>query len=113
MKYRKKPIVVDADENITNEDIVLDTGHGMAVARPGDFIITDIEGVRYPCKREVFLATYELVLKAEDSTGEDMVCVTGTVYPYPTLYNIPGAKPLDYEAIWEFQRSMKWKPTDE
>lgn len=94
MKYRKKPVVIDAEEYRPGlEDgfgylprgsagvaIVCDgTGalampdperHGEIVPiimtlegahriMPGDFIITGVKGERYPCKPDIFAATYD------------------------------------------------------
>ena len=95
MKYRKKPVVVNAvqmpDEetwdnyraghtvDVTKllavvdffpEDYVfqeLDAGlviktlEGDHLARPGDWIIKGVKGEFYPCKPDIFAATYEEV----------------------------------------------------
>lgn len=60
MKYRKKPIVIEAEGPITEpQDIV--TLEGTMRADIGDFIITGVQGERYPCKPDIFLATYDCV----------------------------------------------------
>lgn len=75
MKYRKKPIIVDAEEwcwgkNITGviwgmdnlgKHAWIETLEGKMMVRESDYIITGIEGERYPCKKSVFEATYEKV----------------------------------------------------
>lgn len=58
-KFRKKPIVVDAVLCIEREEIA--TLEGVMVANPGDWIITGVKGERYPCKPDIFAATYEAV----------------------------------------------------
>lgn len=81
MKYRKKPVVIDAiqyigtDENkielyhfmgrLTyyvdeNEDLVIKTLEGNMRANVGDYIIKGIHGEFYPCKPGIFEETYEL-----------------------------------------------------
>ena len=82
-KYRKKPVVIEAehftDENkdrcfnfITcNKAAVFDkSGHlyieihtleGVMVASIGDYIIKGVSGEFYPCKPDIFAATYEPV----------------------------------------------------
>lgn len=85
-KYRKKPIVIEAiqfdgsaqmaielnhkhdDELIVDPDtsaflggIVIHTLEGSMVASKGDWIITGVQGERYPCKPEIFAETYEKV----------------------------------------------------
>lgn len=90
MKYRKKPVIIDAmqfgpigvlrriaDEiehwarisfppgHIktveTDHGIVLeiDTLEGVMRAQVGDYIIRGVKGEFYPCKPEIFAATYE------------------------------------------------------
>lgn len=86
MKYRKKPVVIDAvqwtgdnlDDILTfcagdatyelmargNSELVIATledGNGTAqhVASRGDWIIKGVKGEFYPCKPEIFDATYE------------------------------------------------------
>lgn len=88
MKYRKKPVVIEAkqltadsfeevalfigDKNIygTNESecsIEIVTLEGNHYAKKGDFIIKGIAGEFYPCKQDIFAATYELVEKNKDT----------------------------------------------
>lgn len=47
-KYRKKPIVVEAQR--TDETVVIHTLEGDMTASPGDYIITGVKGEKYPCK---------------------------------------------------------------
>jgi hypothetical protein len=58
MKYRKKPVVIEAVEHI-GDPLPIETLEGTLIAQPGDFIITGIQGERYPCKPDIFWATYE------------------------------------------------------
>ena len=91
MKYRKKPVVVNAIQLLPSEiqnageldkifkflnmpsatvetpggglvDAVnIPTLEGVMTAYPGDWIIRGIEGELYPCKPDIFEATYEKV----------------------------------------------------
>lgn len=84
MKYRKKPVVIEArqlgqnyDENcfivewcngiaVDEEDngnhlIAIDTLEGRMYGDPGDWIIKGVKGEFYPCKPDIFEATYEVV----------------------------------------------------
>lgn len=82
MKYRKKPIVIDAIKwdgtnvlvwidqfpesrhflQIENaQEITIKTLEGNMTARQGDYIIRGIKGELYPCKADIFEATYEKV----------------------------------------------------
>jgi hypothetical protein len=80
-KYRKKPVVIEAvqwagtvgsakemevllgDSNwqYYQKCILIDTLKGSMTASIGDWIIKGIKGEFYPCKPDIFEATYELV----------------------------------------------------
>lgn len=67
-KYRKKPVVVEAEvyragleDGYLYECPYIETLEGKHYISPGDYIITGIKGERYPCKPDIFEATYELV----------------------------------------------------
>ena len=55
-KYMKRPVVVEAYR--TDQEIIIHTLEGDMAASPGDYIITGLRGERYPCKPDVFAATY-------------------------------------------------------
>jgi len=55
-KIYVKKVSVKAYE--TDKDIVIKTLEGDMKAHAGDFIVTGINGEKYPCKREIFLKTY-------------------------------------------------------
>lgn len=59
MKFRKKPVVVDAYQ--TDREMNIETLEGVMHAEPGDWIITGVNGERYPCKPDIFEKTYESV----------------------------------------------------
>lgn len=85
MRYRKKPVVIEATQWFKNSDHpVVDTlgggsriceacnhpssSHGWCptlegkhIVCVGDWIITGVKGEHYPCKPDIFEATYELV----------------------------------------------------
>lgn len=85
MKYRKKPVVIEAVrwtcdnwkeiETFLGADVMfgtiyepdpacvacIDTLEGKMYARPGDYIIKGVNGEYYPCKPDVFAKTYEAV----------------------------------------------------
>ena len=76
MKYRKKPVVIEAvwwlgfDKGPHDLGIVpkspdgkgwIDTLEGGHIVTPGDWIITGIKGEKYPCKPDIFEATYDAV----------------------------------------------------
>lgn len=59
MKFRKKPVVIDAV--LCTEQMLIETLEGTMLANPGDWIITGVKGERYPCKPDIFAATYDPV----------------------------------------------------
>lgn len=79
MKFRKKPVVIEArlfdtsdyDEALevmawcggfaTEHGVEIVTLEGVMLGEPGDWIIKGVAGEFYPCKPEVFAATYEAV----------------------------------------------------
>lgn len=78
MKYRKKPVVIEAvqwlgdnlneiedfmGENIETDDdgINISTLEGDMKASLNDFIIKGVNGEFYPCKPDIFEKTYETV----------------------------------------------------
>lgn len=77
MKFRKKPVVIKATQwfkigdhpevvrhsSRPNEEKLgwISTLEGGHVVTPGDWIITGVQGEHYPCKPDIFGATYEAV----------------------------------------------------
>ncbi len=82
MKFRKKPVVIDAtqfkaDDKTTHEHVNfsvpqveggassldgkywIQTLEGAHIVSEGDWIITGVKGEHYPCKPDIFDATYE------------------------------------------------------
>lgn len=71
MKYRKKPVVIEATQWFKDGDhpAVTDSGliftlEGYMIVTPGDYIITGVKGEHYPCKPDIFELTYEPVEQA-------------------------------------------------
>lgn len=58
-KYRKKPIIVEAYQ--TDIEVTIHTLEGDLRADKDDYIITGVNGEKYPCKPDIFAKTYELV----------------------------------------------------
>ncbi len=80
MKYRMKPVVKEAFKWLSDEtpewwraasdkftidvstgSVFIPTLEGTHEARKGDYIIQGIKGELYPCKPDIFEATYEKV----------------------------------------------------
>ena len=58
-KYVKKPVVVEAYQ--TDREITIHTLEGDLMASVGEYIITGVNGEKYPCKPDIFKKTYEEV----------------------------------------------------
>lgn len=85
-KFRKKPVVIEAIQFLGKENggdvlewtdfrvaiaghrtdegqmipiVEIKTLEGLMIAAPGDWIIRGIQGELYPCKPDIFDATYE------------------------------------------------------
>ncbi|OOM82320.1 hypothetical protein CLPUN_03210 [Clostridium puniceum] len=78
MKYRKKPVEIEAIQfngnNIQqilefadssklkiNGELVIDTLEGEMLVSKNDFVIEGVNGEFYPCKPDIFEKTYERV----------------------------------------------------
>lgn len=67
MKFRKKPIIIDAEqwfpgkkmECIQGNPPFIETLEGRLDVKPGDWIITGVKGEHYPCKPDIFEMTYD------------------------------------------------------
>ena len=77
MKYRKKPVVIEAMQfygdstelilvfgqgkirQVAQDCLAIGTLEGTMHARLGDYIIKGVAGEFYPCKPDIFIATYE------------------------------------------------------
>lgn len=70
-KFRKKKSVIVEAVKLTNP-IIIKTLEGDMVGEVGDWLITGIVGEQYPCKPNVFEATYELVEEFKDSKENEV-----------------------------------------
>ncbi len=68
MKYRKKPVIIEAYQ--TNEEKVIHTLEGNMKASVGDYVITGVNGEQYPCKPDIFQKTYDEVKISGLTFGE-------------------------------------------
>lgn len=68
MKFRKKPVVVEAVQ--IQESQTIETLEGTMTGNRGDWLITGVKGEQYFCKDDIFKLTYEPVDIA-DSSDED------------------------------------------
>lgn len=95
-EYRKKPVVIEAvewnpsapptslpdwlwDRTLLNArlfdaetgNLTIRTLEGDMVARPGDWIIRGVKGELYPCRPDIFAATYEPVLTPDTAVEHE------------------------------------------
>ncbi|MCE0912490.1 MULTISPECIES: hypothetical protein [Pseudomonas] len=75
--YRKKPVVIEAvqfdgslnsvesmqipncSQLLGSNTLEIETLEGLMSAQPGDWIIKGVKGEFYPCKPDIFAATYD------------------------------------------------------
>ena len=90
MRYRKKPIVIDAiqytgknsnevvsfmapvknyEKQFVDDFLYINTLEGEMRASVGDWIIKGVKGEFYPCKPDIFEATYEPEQSQADNGG--------------------------------------------
>lgn len=109
-KYRKKPVEIEASQwfkdgdhpnvvplssysdvspQITSPERermgwidTLESGH---VVTPGDWIITGVKGEHYPCKPDIFAATYEPVEATPIGDASGSYMGTGSAHWNPNL----------------------------
>lgn len=88
MKYRKKPVIIEAVQHTGSSSVAaaiqkwmqgeeykapvvqtrdirpmeIPTLEGVMIASPGDWIIKGVNGEFYPCKPDIFEKTYEEVV---------------------------------------------------
>jgi len=79
LKFRKKPIIIEAEQWFIGKEIegviykpmpisglhimphYIDTLEGRMFVNEGDWIITGVNGEKYPCKPDIFAKTYEKI----------------------------------------------------
>lgn len=66
MKYRKKPVIIEAIQFEDNPYLKIETLEGIMKASVGDYIIKGVNGEFYPCKPDIFEKTYERVIDEAD-----------------------------------------------
>ena len=71
MKFRKKPVVIEATQwfkdgdhqavgrHVESNKGYVQTLEGIMLVTPGDWIITGVKGEHYACKPDIFEMTYE------------------------------------------------------
>lgn len=97
ISWRKKPVVIEAMQygpysapsvalhlfldgsgaRLTDEGIVIPTLEGDHLARVGDWIIKGVQGEFYPCKPDIFAATYERADLAAPSAPAEVEGLVG------------------------------------
>lgn len=81
MRYRKKPVVVEAVQwigdikpihdfgagyTLRGTELFIETLEGAMRANPGDWIIKGVAGEFYPCRDAIFRLTYEILEGQQD-----------------------------------------------
>jgi hypothetical protein len=58
---RESPVIEPTDDNPSGEYVQIKTLEGIMIGVVGDWIIKGVKGEFYPCKPDIFEATYDLV----------------------------------------------------
>jgi hypothetical protein len=61
VKCRKKPIVVHAVQMNLPEGFRVTTMEGVVFGKPGDYLMFGVDGEKYPCAKEIFEKSYEII----------------------------------------------------
>lgn len=85
MKFKKKPVVIEAEQYIAEKHepngLCWELGHGcdcphlhtlegVYIVSDNDWVITGIKGEKYSCKPDIFEMTYEPVEAITEVQGE-------------------------------------------
>lgn len=127
MKYRKKPVVIEAYQ--TEKELDIETLEGTMHASVGDYIITGVRGEQYPCKPDIFEQTYEpadaqaaspwhMVEEDPPNGKEDAIFyyewtgISGTVYRETSIISLNelialGCRPIEWMEIPERREPPK------
>jgi len=130
MKYRKKPVVVEAvkwdGSNLqevkdfvgknfecipsdTALRLIIHTLEGDHVCSEGDFIIKGVKGEFYPCKPDIFEQTYESAEDADEDGEEE----PRHIYTYFTPYeDLSASLKLINDALGKID-SHEWNAADQ
>lgn len=104
-QYRKKPVVIEAWQTYVGGEITkplwfkkaedagklvwhgpmpghwtIETLEGVMIAQPRDWIIRGVKGELYPCKPDIFEATYEPVSASPSLQGDEVERVARALY---------------------------------
>ena len=117
--FKKKPVVIEAHRFLeinqgsllckwcggSNEqkptEIQIKTLEGTMTASLGDWIIQGVKGEFYPCKPDIFEATYELVSERKRLIAGYCLIVVGIcigIYPFVYNYFSNAKRPIDMQA---------------
>ena len=126
MKFRKKPIIVDAiqwtGENIEevksfalgstceiifNDDIYIDTLEGLMYVNINDWIIKGVKNELYPCKDDIFNITYELVEPSTELGSNQGTDKISTINYYVKEPHDPHAGNYGPDGKWFYTDDLK------
>lgn len=92
-QYRKKPVVIlaqqyrNADswpegvERAPDGEAYIDTLEGRMTVSEGDYVITGVNGEKYPCKPDIFAKTYEEVGEECNEVEVEFRTLDSVVFP--------------------------------
>ena len=116
MKFRKRPVTIEAEQWFEGQHIpgvhyaTEGCGHPLLMAHchtdegpltvsNGDWVICGVKGEYYPCKPDVFEATYRQVHGVLTPTGEMEELAADLVVAWEVAYNYPPGMPAHETSI--------------
>jgi hypothetical protein len=102
----ERPALTSTDSPITYDgSLVIPTLEGPMTASLGDFIIKGVQGEFYPCRADIFAATYEATTSSvqRDGAKKKVVHITADNRPDDSEVDQAIAEADDfYDALWIF-----------
>ena len=132
MKFRKKPVVIDAiqwtGDNAEEVQTFLFNGHpyaadgwvkgqyveigtleGLMVASIGDWIVRGVKGEHYPCKPDIFQATYGPASQPQQQASELTSLTLGPI----KIGNLPTMNQDDYPDLGDWWVQLRIGPDND
>lgn len=71
IKVRKRPVVVHALQLNFVEGFQVTTPEGVMTGRCGDYLMFGVAGEKYPCQKEIFASTYDILSPRQEEATKD------------------------------------------
>lgn len=79
LPVRKKPIIVHAIQMTFPEGFEVTTMEGKVCGKPGDYLMLGVKGEKYPCAKEIFEMSYEVLAPSDLDEARRMASAGGAL----------------------------------